>query len=167
MSVARMRRHGFTMVEMVISLFVLAMMALALGSATIQARKMSEAAVYKGTAMAAASGYMEQLKSMEYQQLINSITDKSIPLPTKLDQGTSDPLIVGVENSKKITIDVNSSGEATKTMDFIITPELTNLEPTLGLRAIEIKLRYKWKAPGSNSYLERGIRSVRSYVPTF
>ena len=164
----RQNKKAFTLVEIVISLFILSMMALALGAATIQARKLSEAAVYHATALSAAQGYMEQIQSMEYQNLLDAFyAPTAAPLPTKLDQGTPDPLYINVENEKNVVVDVDASGNPSKSIKMKITPSLSNLEGTLGYKAMEITLLYEWRSAESATAHKRALRLVRSYVPTF
>jgi len=159
---------GFTLVEIMISLFVLTMMALSFVATAIQARKMSEAAVYHATALSAAQGYIEQIMSMEYQYLINAYyAPGSAPLPTKSDENTDDPLYLNVPNTKQITVDVDKDGNTSKTLEIIVTPKLTNLSDSLNYNAMEITLEYEWEAPGTSTPHKRALRIARSYVPTF
>lgn len=161
-------RHGFTLTEIIISLFILTMMGLSFVATAIQARKLSEAAVYHATALSAAQGYMEQIMSMEYQYLLNAYyAPGAAPLPTQLDQGTDDDLYLNVVNTKEVVVDVDANGNTSKTLEIKFTPRLNNLSGSLSYDAMEITLEYEWMAPGTNTPHKRALRSARSYVPTF
>lgn len=164
-----MNKRGFTMVEMMISLTILAMLALSLGVAIIMARKLSEASIYQGTALTAALGYMEQIKSMEYFYLQDAYTSPATKyLPTRLDDATPDYLYCGQTNEKELVIDIDKDGNVIKRMKLTITPTITDLSKNgTGLMAMEIILVYSWTAPDSKLPHTRALRTVRSYVPTY
>lgn len=163
-----MKTQGFTMVEMIFSLIILAMITFSLGTAMIHTRKSSEAAIYQATALAAVSSYLEQIKSMDYPNLVNAIASPSTkPLPTQSDDNNNDYLYVGQANVKNIATDVTSGGQTIKTFPLTITPTLTDLNPTLNINAIEIVLTYSWKAPNSKSTQTRALRTIRSLTPSY
>lgn len=163
-----MRNKGFTLLEMVISLFILAMISLSLGSATIQTRKSSEAAVYQATALAMATSYLEQIKSMDYPNLVNAMASPSTkPLPTQIDDNTNDYLYINQANTKNVAVDVTGSGQTLKTMELTITPTLTDMTPILNITATEIILTYSWKTTNSKSTQTRALRTIRSFTPSF
>ena len=163
-----MKNKGFTLLEMMGSLFVLAMISFSLGLATIQARKSSEAAVLQATATTAVTSYLEQIKSMDYPNLINAIMSPATkPLPTQSDDVTNDYLYVGQANVKNVPVDVKSDGTVIKNIKLTITPTLTDLSATAGVTAVEILMTYTWSSPSSKVAQSRALRAVRSYVPSY
>lgn len=65
----------------------------------IQSRRLTEGSVFQNSTVAIMQGYLEQLKNMEYGQLVCSpaTTPASpITLPTLLDQSTPDPLTLSI-----------------------------------------------------------------------
>ncbi len=164
-----MRKNAFSLVEMMVSLTILASLALALGLGIITARQMSESAVYQGLALSVATGYLEQIKVLDYAALEAACADPNDnPLQTMQDNNTADPLTAGMENTKYVTLDVDEDGDATVKMKMKITPLLTNLNSgTNPLRAIDIKILYDWKVPGCRIRQERALRAVRSFTPSY
>jgi prepilin-type N-terminal cleavage/methylation domain-containing protein len=159
---------GFTLIEMTISLFILAMISLSLGLSSIAARKYSEAAVMQSIAMSMAVSYMEQIKSMDYSKLVNACASPAtVPLPTMIDDITSDPLYLNIDNTKTFAIDINNSGAITKKMTMTVKPTLTDLSGSLNLTAVEVILNYSWTAADSKVPHNRAMRSVRSYIPSY
>lgn len=156
------------MVEMMMSLTILGMISLALGASTLQTRKSSESAVFSATAAAAVSSYLEQIKSMDYPNLVNAVMSPATnPLPTQIDDATNDFLYVGQANIKSIPVDTGSNGVNVSYVRLTITPTLTDLTATTGLTAIEILLTYTWIGPDSKTPRSRAMRTVRSFVPSF
>jgi len=166
-----MRQKGFTLTEIMISLSILAMLALSLGVAILMARKLSDAAVYQGAALAATTNYMEQLLTMSYSTL-QTAADSTNPytLPTQSSAGVADALVTGQANTKTINIGLNSSGNTQKSFQLVITPKLTDLVAVANagnVNAIEILLTYSWKGPDSVVPHQRALRVVRSSVSTY
>lgn len=163
-----MTKKGFSLIEVVLSLFILAMISLSLGVATISTRKSSEAAVYQATAMSTVSSYLEQIKSMDYPNILAAVASPSTkPLPTQIDDNTNDPLYLNQGNQKVVPVDVGNTGATAKTMTITITPTVTDLSPTLNMTAVEIILTYTWKADNAKSLQSRAVRAVRSFTPSF
>jgi hypothetical protein len=154
-----------------ISLSIVALLALSLGVAIIMARRLSDAAVYQGAALAATTNYMEQLLTMNYSTL-QAAADSVSPytLPTQSSAGVADSLITTQNNSKTINIGLNSAGAAQKTFQLNITPTLTDLSTDANagnVSAIEILMTYSWLGPDSHVPHQRALRVVRSSVPTY
>lgn len=161
-------RDGLTLVEVMLAIALLGILSAGITSAIVQSRRLAETNIYESTAVTIAVGYLEQMRAMDYDSLITSINDPSIPLPTKIDQGTNDPLFLNQRNEKEVTINVDEHGNPDVTMTLAVYPELQNLEPTTGLKAIQIKLSYEWVQPGSSTLISRRtVRTVRSWVETF
>lgn len=64
---------GYSLIEVMVSMSILAILALGMSSAIITARFMAESNVYQNTSFTVAQGYIEQIKSMEYGILTNAL----------------------------------------------------------------------------------------------
>ena len=171
--------RALSLIEVILALSILSMISLTILSSVLLSRRLAESNVYENTALTVTQGYMEQIKSMEY----SSITDCLItgdPLPCKsvsiLAIGPNieedDPLIIAVENVKTVAVDLRDDGTGNLyevVMQYKITPVVTNLEPTLGIQALEIALDYEFLSPetGTPSWRSGSTKFVKSWVPTF
>jgi len=102
------KRKGFTLMEILVSMFLFSAMSVGMASLIIQSQRVAQLNVMRNTAFAVAQGYMEQILSMDPSQ-IDAATNPSSsssrpPLPTQsvsafelMQVGTiqkSDPLYV-------------------------------------------------------------------------
>lgn len=98
------RTRGMTLVEVVVAIAIMAMLSLGILSVLMQSRRLTEGSIYQETANTIASGYMEQMRSMDLAVLCNYDTNgnaqltASYTIPTLYPQpdsgveATSDPL---------------------------------------------------------------------------
>lgn len=168
----RAARTGFSLLEVLLAMTILGMLATCLTAGVIQSRKIAEANVYESTALTVATGYLEQIRSIQYGVLVDAITaGTGSELPTLKDQGADDPIYLSQKTDKPILIDreVDDDGNVLRElwMPFRIQPELRNMDPINGLDAIEITLHFEWRNPYTRNFRTRTIKSVRSHVPTF
>jgi prepilin-type N-terminal cleavage/methylation domain-containing protein len=160
------QRRGFSLIEIMLALTLFSMLAMAIIAGVLQVRRMAENAVYQNAAITAATGYLEQMKGMEYQTLVDSIEDVSLAglIPTRIDQGVADYLYNNQRDYRKILIDTDEAGNVESTMDMYFTPRLTNLFATNGLRTVQIELEFEWLDPHTRSLQSRVLKNVRSNV---
>lgn len=162
LSAARRARAGFTLVEAMVSTFVLGILGLGIVGSTLQLRSAAEATVREANANAVAIGFLEQLQGMDYTMLAQlAATDGDMvfvvrdgtALTVKLNQADfSDPL--------DIPINVDVLGEYTSNMDFWL---LVEVEPSAGnLPSLDIKLRYRWENPHSQRVNEGELTLIRA-----
>lgn len=160
---------------------ILAVFATTILSAVLLGRRLAEANVYENTALTVTQGYLEQMKSMEYSDMLDCYTDNSIPIPTKsvsaILTGQSieidDPLYFGQVNQKEIMIDIRDIDTANPrpiTMDYEVTLTANNLDTGVApIKALEITFDYRYLSPerGAPQWKSASIRFVKSFVPTF
>lgn len=162
-----------------LALSVLTMLSLTILSSVLLSRRLAESNVYENTALTVSQGYMEQIKSMQYSDITDCILSGD-PLPCKSvstlaagpDIEEDDPLVIGAENDKQVAIDLKDDGAGgfrEIIMQYKVTPTVTNCEPAIGIRALEITLNYQYLSPetGSPSWKSGSTRFVKSWVPTF
>ena len=173
--------RALTLIEVMLALSVLTMVSLTILSAVLLSRRLAESNVYQNTALTVTQGYLEQIKSMDYDVITDCLITGD-PLPCKsisiLAAGPNieedDPIEIGVENLKTIAIDLKDDGTGTGTfyeivMQYKVTPTVINCQPALGIQALEITLDYEYLSPetGIPSWKTGTARFVKSWVPTF
>lgn len=160
------KKRGFTLLELMIALTLLSIIAMGLTAGNILSRRNAEGAIHESTAVTIATGYMEQLKSMEYQTILASVEDPMIPLPTKINQGTLDPLYLDQWNQKEVTLNINTEGVVVQTMIVEVRPSIMDMSAN-GERILGMEMVYRWQRPPDGAMIERAIRGARAWVPTF
>lgn len=149
------------------ALVILGFIGLGVSQNLILTRGFAETSVREVTANAVASGYIEQLKSMEYEKLVASIRNPDIPVPTVLSHGDPDPLFLGVTAVKTIVIDEDPDSGRQRTMELEVLLNMEDLVASGNGRLLSIELQYGWK-DAKVQRVNRGIlRTMRSYVPNF
>lgn len=125
----RDRRLGMTLLEVVIAMFIFALLALSITAMVLQSRTIAQNNVMRNTAYSVAQGYLEQIKSAPIQDIKDAITAHSAgnwaqtDLPTKsvsaLESGSieeQDPLFLGgpiageLDEYPGVPVDVNAAG---------------------------------------------------------
>lgn len=161
------KRNGFTLVEVMLAIFILGFIAIGISQNLVMTRGISETNIRESTAIAAASGYMEQVKSMDYERILSSVRDPDLPLPTILSQGVPDPVHLGVWVEKTIIIDEDAQTGKERTMPFHLNMSIEDLEDSGNGSALAITILYAWEDAKSGNRRERSLRTIRSLVPTF
>jgi prepilin-type N-terminal cleavage/methylation domain-containing protein len=163
----RTPQGGFSLVEVMIAMGLLAMIALGISQNLILTRGIAETNMREATANAAVSGYLEQLKSITYGRILTSIRDTTRPLPTKLSEGQPDPLYLGQWMTKNIVIDEDENGKVQQTMPLHVRVEIEDLSSSGNGRALAIEFEYAWEDARTGARRDRSLRTIRSFVPTF
>jgi prepilin-type N-terminal cleavage/methylation domain-containing protein len=161
------QRGGFSLIEVILAMVILAMIAIGVTKGLIMTRGMAETNIREMTANAVASGYIEQLKSMPYARIVSSVRDNAIPLPTVLSLGEPDPLYIGSWETKSIVIDEDMDTGKERRMPLHVMVELDDLESAGNGSILSISLFYAWEDAKTQQRRERALRTMRSYVPTF
>lgn len=166
--------EGLTLIEVMMTMGIFAIIASAMIATTLQTRKQAEFLVYQNAANTAAQGYLEQLKTMEYMNLEASYANNSVALPTKAlsyagtaDEGDleiDDPIYIGSETEKTVLIDIDVSDSDNPreiTMPFFVTVTANDLSGS-SLEAMEISIDYRYTSPhmGSPKEMSGSVRSV-------
>lgn len=161
--ISRRRHAGFTLVELLVALTVFAILASGLVSSVLQSRRLAESAVFESTALTAALGYLEQMKSLRYEDLEAAAGTTGASIATRIDQGLPDPLLNNMDNAKQILIDVDEEGLPRRWLDLWVRPVIRDLRPD-GLRALELEVTYRWNSPDRRRLHQHTVRYVRSWV---
>lgn len=185
------RNRGLTLVEVMVSSVVLSIAMGGIMATLIQSRRLTEGSVYQNSAVTIMQGYVEQMKNMEYSQVIVSAATEppaALKIPTMLDQSSPDPLTLswgtppatmpaagavptgGVTNTR--VIDINNT--PTNTKDdlemklWVWVQDLTGTSPdVVDAKAITVIYNWKTKDGGRERITQGSVRTIRSLVPSF
>jgi len=175
------RRRGFSLVENMVALAILGVFISGVMASVGFSRKVAETTIYEVTAMNAAQAYLEQIKSMEYNEVLTSQQNPGTdPLETihpsystnTQTSITSDPLYVGTINYRDVVIDVREEDESYSQiimpMEFEVTVNDLNFgsSPT---EALEVVIKYRYETPSTfaGTWLEDQVQIIKAKVPTF
>jgi len=190
-TLAAPRHHAFTLIEVLISSLVLAILSGGILSMIIQSRRLTEGSIVQNSVVTIMQGYIEQAKSMEYSLLAPSLPSApsiNPTIPTVLDQETPDPLTLSwgtppttmpaigttptgaVTNTKNIAIKnpaVNPNDSITLTI-WIWVQDLTDIPNNIGgSKAVTLIYTYQFRDGGRTRSTRNSIRTIRSVVPSF
>ncbi len=187
------RNRGLTLIEVMVSMGIFTLISLGVLAVVMQMRRIAENNVYENTALTIAQGYVEQVRSLAYAELLAAANYTGTPpLPPAPDTGVGslrlfsangggDTLLTNESGrplrrdqwaSERVFLDRNAAGQDTQPLDFRFRVMLTNLNsPTIhpvAPQGIEITIDYQVTLPdGRNRTLTRSIRNVRSVVPNY
>lgn len=158
-----------------IAMSVLSILATGTIGITMQSRYQAEYLVYQNAAYTAAQGYLEQIKTMEYNIIEASVASNPVPLPTKAlsYSGTAaagtlqidDPIYINTETEKTVLIDISNldSGSPEEiSMPFHVTV-LANDLSSFNLEAMEIIIDFRYETPHMSGRKE-SYGTVRTVV---
>ena len=165
----RKKTSAMSLIEVMIAMSVVAMVAGGLLSGVMQTRSFTENNIYKTSAVNAVTSYVEQIKSMPYDEVLDSINDPfGTPLETAFDDTTPDPIFLSTWNDRNVIINVDSEGNTIESMEFSVWPYLRDISTSgTGLRAQEIILFYRWKSPVNFNWELGSLKYVRSSIETY
>ena len=144
------RSDGYTLVEVMMAVFVFSLVALGITATVIQSQRIAVSNILRSTAHNTAQGYLEQIKTLSSSEINESLDDPvNVPLPTiRLDPmavntnpgdiEVADPLYLDQSNAKAITLNIDKNdGNKLNTMQMSITPMIENLnDPSYGADAV-------------------------------
>lgn len=170
--------RGFTLVETAVSLGVFTVVCVGIFAVVLQIRRVAENNVYENTALTMAQGYIEQLRSLPYNDLVSVSTVGSATLRllsangsgAQLTDTSGGDLNDNEWTSETVRLDRDAAGNDTQPMVFRLLVNLTDLSTltTAGARGVEISLSYEFTLPdGRGKTVRRTLRTVRSVVPSY
>ena len=130
---------GFTLIEVVISMLVLSFIAAGLVSFLITTQYTAEDNLYKSTALSVALSTLEQMKSMDTEDLDNSVSTAAVDLTNS--NGTQ-ALTLGAANTLQIPIVSNNQNP--RTMQLVLTPSIQSIANDT---AFWLRVEYEYEHP--------------------
>ena len=175
---AKLRQRGFSLVEMMVGLTLLGVFMSGIIGSVRLSTILAEKTIYESSAVNVAQGYLEQIKSLPYEDVLLAIQD---PTKYKLEtmsptysasmQATvfDEPLSIDPSqqpNERNIMIDVRDSGAGTiieMPIKLWVTVDNRNTGAN-PINALEVKIKYEYQLPvimGGN-WLEGQIQAIRA-----
>jgi type II secretory pathway pseudopilin PulG len=149
---------------MMVSMFIFALLALALTKTLSYSKYLAEDNLYEATTLTVASSLIEQIKGASLDLLIN---------PQKVDgkegfemfaDGTSrDFLFYDTVNDLQVPVVTDSLGSSAKTLDLRVNPSVTRMSDGDGFW---IEIEYEYDHPRTQRTRTRTLRNARSTVPS-
>lgn len=175
---------GMSLVEVVISTAVFAIVAAGITSTTMLTSRIAHENIYESTAYLVAQAYAEQIKSIRFSRIQQALNDpgnfnipaESITIGKNPQSGgirKEDPLTFGEAVEKEIIVDIekDSAGEERlRTMTMWITTEGEDLGASLGpWDSIEITLNFDWEVAGAVGVRRQSgvVKLVKTNVAEF
>ena len=168
-----------TLIEVCTGLFLFTLVAGGLLGSLVFARRMSIAALYESSALISAEGYMEQMKAMAHNTLLNCCT-AGTSIPTVTGTGAADPIRTSANitdaaptaNTRRIDIfghynQTTPPAGAKDLMTMSYTVKITNLPAAANDNRVLIQLNYTWDTNymiGTNTTRSARLSLIRNDV---
>ncbi len=162
-------RAGFSLVEVVVAMVLLAILAAGLISSTMQIRKAADSNMREALAVAVGTGFLEQLISAEFP-LLQIAADNNVLWDFFTRDGSPEPIRIrpvgydGEADSIEIPLVTDTDGNESVTMPLQVLPMVERAEGNPD-NALNIVVRIRWNEALSKEERTRSFVYVRSRVP--
>lgn len=155
--------EGFSLIELVVAMFVFTILAAGLSKSIIHTQQVAEDNLYEATALTVASSMIEQIKGVSYALLTAPIqVDGEDGINMLIGNGQTSDLILGEFNELDVPIVTNASGSTDKTMTLRVNPMITLMDNESGYW---IEVEYEYDHPKTGRTRSHSLRNARSAVP--
>lgn len=151
---------GFTLLEVMISLIILAVAAAGLVSLLISMQYISEDNLYKSTALTVAISTLEQMKSMTTNDLEISMSTREFDLNT----GANGEQTLTLDQPNQLLVPIVTNAETPKSMPIVLTPSIMS---TAGGTQFWLRVQYQYNHPKNDRTRTKVIGCIRSRVNSF
>lgn len=158
------KTSGYSLMEVMVGMFVFSLVALGITATVIQSQKISQSNLFRNAAYTIVQGYLEQVKTMSTTDLAAALAEPvSVPLATlsvtsmtaQIEAGdleTADPLFLNVSNAKQVLVNIDDPAASTPVyyyMNIEITPSIVDMNDSAfgadAIPAYEIKLDFNYE----------------------
>lgn len=155
-------KRGFSLVEIMITMFVLAIFVMVFTKGLTYAKYTAEDNLYSSTALTVAVSTIEQMKGANLNLLSSPRRQNGKEIFTMVVEGGNDhDLILDEVNNITIPLVTDENNEVAKTLDLEITP---SIEPMSTFTGYWLTIRYSYKHPQTGRVKTEIIRNARSTV---
>jgi prepilin-type N-terminal cleavage/methylation domain-containing protein len=157
-------QSGFSLVEMIVSMFVLTLLSLGFIKGLVYTKYMAEDNLYEASALSVAVSTIEQMKGASISLLSTPSTSggKEIFTLTVENSNTID-LFLDEVNTMSIPLVTDSDGNVQKYLELEVTPSIDAMDSATGYW---LSLKYSYKHPRTGRIRTAMVRNARSTVPT-
>jgi type II secretory pathway pseudopilin PulG len=154
---------GLTLIEVAVSIALLAFLAAGIFSAVLQLRRTSEALVREEIATSVAGGFMEQLRAVDYPELLR-LANVGGSLELVIQNNLRINVAINTTDWTEVLVPLttNADGEIENEMPFDFQLFLQDMAP---LRSIVLRVVFRWQDVLSGNNRERELVLLRSAVP--
>lgn len=169
------RTRGMTLVELMIATTILALVVVGVLGSLLHSRRLSEGSISQNSAVAIVQGYIEQMKSMPFNELpytevlsdgtVSTVSgvNTAVPLyevPTRLNGATLDSLKISTSTAFPALSTIGiTAGTATDVLDNVKTIDV-NMTPESTLDDLRLNLRVWVKDVSSEAINATQVRSI-------
>lgn len=171
-------RDAFSLVEVMVASVILTVVGFGTLTGLLQSRRMTEGSIYASTATTVAQGYIEQIKSIDFNFLDGSTISKLN------SQGLEDSLLVspvvadmtaGNEDTDLVNtrfLDINNTpdnpGDDLELTFVLYVEDITNEGSGVGqARRMILRWSYIDRSTSANVTVSNTLYAIRSQIPTF
>jgi prepilin-type N-terminal cleavage/methylation domain-containing protein len=174
---AKTRQRGFTLVEMMVGLALLGVFMSGIFGSVRLSTILAETTIYDSTAVGVAQGYLEQIKSLPYEDLLLAVQDPATfqletisPSYSASQQVTvfDEPLSIDAAsqpNERTVTIDIRKHTGTVIQMPMRLWVTVDDLNVgSSPIHALEIKIRYAYQLPNviGGTWLNGQVQTIRA-----
>jgi prepilin-type N-terminal cleavage/methylation domain-containing protein len=174
---AKTRQRGFTLVEMMVGLALLGVFMSGIFGSVRLSTVLAETTIYDSTSSIVAQGYLEQIKSLPYEDLLLAVQDPAnqslktlSPTYSSSHQASimDSPLSIAAgsqPNERTITLDARNNTGTVITMPMRFWVTITDLNVGASpVNALEIKIKYAYKLPNviGGTWLNGQVQTIRA-----
>jgi len=175
---AKSRQRGFTLVEMMVGLTLLGVFMTGIFGSVRLSTILAETTIYESTAANVAQGYLEQIKSLPYEDILLAVQDPSTyelqtisPSYDSSLQATvfDEPLSIDPNqqpNVRDVMIDLRADGTG-RVIEMPVKLWVTISDRNTGttpVNALEIKIEYAYQLPSTlgGNWLDSQVQAIRA-----
>ncbi|MGZ0707463.1 type IV pilus modification PilV family protein [Coraliomargarita sp. W4R53] len=160
----RKQSAGFSLVEVVTSMFILALFILAFTKGLTYTKYTAEDNLYEATAMTVAVSTIEQMKGASLNLLESPPKESGKEIFTMIVEGGQEhDIILDEVNVILVPIVTEKDGSIAKKMELEMTPSIT---PMSSVSGYWLTIRYSYKHPSTGRVRTEVVRNSRSTVPS-
>lgn len=159
------QKHGFTLVEAMFSLFILAVASLGLIKALITTQYTAEDNLYEATALTVALSTIEQMKGASLSALSDPLTVSGVETFNLIaGNGSTTSLDLDTQNIIEIPIITKEDGTSKKTLPLTLTPRIKQTSSKTGYW---LEVEYAYDHPRNGRTRTQTIRNMRSEIAVY
>ncbi|MFQ3225314.1 MAG: prepilin-type N-terminal cleavage/methylation domain-containing protein [Lentimonas sp.] len=158
------RRAAFSLVEVMVSMLIFTLLALALTKALLFSKMTAEDNLYEATALTVAISTIEQMKGASLNLLSNPVKSGGYEIfEMNIGGDSKHPITLAQENVLEVPIITNAQGLTSKSLKLTLTPDIQPMENSMGYW---LSIKYSYDHPRTGRTRTQIVRNARSTIPS-
>jgi prepilin-type N-terminal cleavage/methylation domain-containing protein len=159
----RQHKSGLTLVEVVISIAILALLFAGIVAAVLHLRRTSESLVREEIATAVAGGFIEQVRAVDYPELLALANGGGI-LELIIRNNERIDVVVNEQGWTEVMVPLTTdpAGAVQNEMTFWFRILLEDMDP---MRSVVMRVPFRWVDVLTGNLMERELVLIRSAIP--